>query len=817
MGQSVAVGVHAHTEPGRLVQTVWSLRDGAGDATVVLLPDGPDDELAAALATDPALASLPQWGTAEPLGAPVCFNRLASGTDTAVVILIESGTVLGPGCLSLLVQALARPGPGLAGPSTNRSWNEQAAFGAAGPPDIARTAAQARRRFGSAARSLEPLHSLADFCLAVRREVIEAIGGADEEYGLGPCWEMDYSIRAARAGFRGVWVGAAYAYRYPPTERRRVAEARQMGRSRRLYQDRFCALRLNRLRLDYEDHCRGEACEYFAPADLITVRRALGGGAAGPATQPTPAPAPRHVLPAALPAPAPQPPPGPRPVPGVAVLSLVARSSPLVTAIMPTRQRPDFAVQAARYFLAQDYPAKELLVLEDGAPSLTGRLPEDPRIRYVATRAATRSIGAMRNEACRLADGDIVAHWDDDDWYGPERLSRQVAAIVAGTADITALRHSLILDLPGWRFWRCRPELHQQLFVRDVHGGTLVYRRQVWAEKARFPHCSLAEDAAFLDQAARRGARLQPVDAAGVFVYVRHGANAWGLACGVTGGAAGWEAVPEPDLPPADRAFYAARSAAAPARAGTGVGRGTLLVSCIMPTFDRRAFVPQAVRYFLRQDYPAKELIVVDDGPEPVSGLLPADERIIYRRLESRTILGAKRNVACQLARGPVIAHWDDDDWAAPDRLSVQVAALTSSGADVCGTASLLYYDPATGAAWRFAWPSGLRPWAAGPSLCFARDLWARYPFPEVGIGEDTRFVFSPAVRRIADVSAAACVVGIIHTGNTAPKTVTSAHWTPRPGREAEDLLGDDMSFYRGLPKAAEKVFRGTAGHQVRE
>ena len=182
----VAVGVHAHAKPDRLVQTVWSLRDGgAGDATVVLLPDGPDDELAAAPATDPALASLPQWETAEPLGAPACFNRLASGTDTAVVILIQSGTLLGPGCLSLLVQALDRPGQGLAGPSTNRSWNEQAVFGAAGPPDIARTAAQARRRFGSAARFLEPLHSLADFCLAVRREVIEAIGGADEKTASG--------------------------------------------------------------------------------------------------------------------------------------------------------------------------------------------------------------------------------------------------------------------------------------------------------------------------------------------------------------------------------------------------------------------------------------------------------------------------------------------------------------------------------------------------------------------------------------------------------------------------------------------------------
>ena len=123
------------------------------------------------------------WGTAEPLGPPACFNRLAARTDAAVVVLVESGTVLGPGCLRLLVEALDRPGRGLAGPSTNRSWNEQGVFGRARASDVDWTAALARRRFGSAARTLEPLHSLADFCLAVRRPVIEAIGGADEEYG----------------------------------------------------------------------------------------------------------------------------------------------------------------------------------------------------------------------------------------------------------------------------------------------------------------------------------------------------------------------------------------------------------------------------------------------------------------------------------------------------------------------------------------------------------------------------------------------------------------------------------------------------------
>jgi len=54
------------------------------------------------------------------------------------------------------------------------------------------------------------------------------------------------------------------------------------------------------------------------------------------------------------------------------------------------------------------------------------------------------------------------------------------------------------------------------------------------------------------------------------------------------------------------------------------------LVSCIMPTYNRRAFVPQAIYYFLRQDYPNKELIIVDDGTDEVGDLIPGDERIRY-------------------------------------------------------------------------------------------------------------------------------------------------------------------------------------------
>jgi hypothetical protein len=85
------------------------------------------------------------------------------------------------------------------------------------------------------------------------------------------------------------------------------------------------------------------------------------------------------------------------------------------------------------------------------------------------------------------------------------------------------------------------------------------------------------------------------------------------------------------------------------------------LVSCIMPTHKRPDFVPRALTYFLGQTYPSTELIVVDDWADGVADLMPADPRIRYIRLAARATIGAKRNLACEQARGSIIAHWDDD------------------------------------------------------------------------------------------------------------------------------------------------------------
>jgi len=80
-----------------------------------------------------------------------------------------------------------------------------------------------------------------------------------------------------------------------------------------------------------------------------------------------------------------------------------------------------------------------------------------------------------------------------------------------------------------------------------------------------------------------------------------------------------------------------------------------------MPTYNRRRFVGQAIWYFLRQDYPSRELVIVDDREDAIADLVPNDERIRHVRPEQQLSVGAKRNLACGLDRGNGRRSWPGD------------------------------------------------------------------------------------------------------------------------------------------------------------
>jgi glycosyltransferase involved in cell wall biosynthesis len=169
------------------------------------------------------------------------------------------------------------------------------------------------------------------------------------------------------------------------------------------------------------------------------------------------------------------------------------------------------------------------------------------------------------------------------------------------------------------------------------------------------------------------------------------------------------------------------------------------LVSAIMPTQNRRSFISQAIKSYISQDWPEKELIVVDSGSDRVEDLFAnvPGAKYIYYREENRpeylphTPIGTKRNVACENASGEIIVHWDDDDFSEPKRITDQVMMLKVSGKSVAGYNPIREYSKFTGNVNEYAVPQNM---ACGTSLCYRRDYWKEHKFKNTSFGEDWMF-----------------------------------------------------------------------------
>lgn len=118
------------------------------------------------------------------------------------------------------------------------------------------------------------------------------------------------------------------------------------------------------------------------------------------------------------------------------------------------------------------------------------------------------------------------------------------------------------------------------------------------------------------------------------------------------------------------------------------------LVSVVIPTWNRRDLVRQAIASVAAQSRGDWELIVVDDGSTDGTGAMIEemnDARIRVIELGHSGSVGHLRNVGAQAASAHWIAFLDSDDLWLPDKLKLQLDALGASGAAWCyGACELL-------------------------------------------------------------------------------------------------------------------------------
>lgn len=101
---------------------------------------------------------------------------------------------------------------------------------------------------------------------------------------------------------------------------------------------------------------------------------------------------------------------------------------PLVSAVIPTRNRPELVTRAVRSVAGQTYRNMEIVVVVDGPDRATVQALEDlhePKLRIVALE---QNVGGSeaRNVGARAARGEWVALLDDDDEWFPEKIEKQM-------------------------------------------------------------------------------------------------------------------------------------------------------------------------------------------------------------------------------------------------------------------------------------------------------------------------------------------------------------------------------------------------------
>ena len=91
----------------------------------------------------------------------------------------------------------------------------------------------------------------------------------------------------------------------------------------------------------------------------------------------------------------------------------------------------------------------EWLVLDDSAePSALLARDDDSRLRYFHQRLGA-SIGAKRNALIEAARGEVIVHFDDDDYYAPNYIAEMLSYLN---------RNVDLVKLSGWFTYLCSPE-----------------------------------------------------------------------------------------------------------------------------------------------------------------------------------------------------------------------------------------------------------------------------------------------------------------------------------------------------------------------
>lgn len=115
-----------------------------------------------------------------------------------------------------------------------------------------------------------------------------------------------------------------------------------------------------------------------------------------------------------------------------------------------------------------------------------------------------------------------------------------------------------------------------------------------------------------------------------------------------------------------------------------------ILVSVVMPAYNSREFIGQALDSALIQDVPLEVIVINDCSRDDLDHFMRRyrnDPRVRYIKNEKNLGVAETRNRGVAMARGEYIAFLDSDDIWARDKLKKQLDLIREKDTVICSTA----------------------------------------------------------------------------------------------------------------------------------
>jgi cellulose synthase/poly-beta-1,6-N-acetylglucosamine synthase-like glycosyltransferase len=190
--------------------------------------------------------------------------------------------------------------------------------------------------------------------------------------------------------------------------------------------------------------------------------------------------------------------------------------------IVTCTMRGDFMNNIFENYGRQDYPKKELIiVLNNNKMNIDDWKKEAEKYDNVRVFQVDEKVtlGNCTNYGVEQSRYEIIAKFDDDDYYGPKFLKESVkaffytdAGVVGKRASFVYFKKSKILALRNYKY--------ENQYVKHMDGPTMLIKRDVF-DKVRFADIPRAIDVQFCKDCNKKGIKIYSTDRYH-HVYIRY-------------------------------------------------------------------------------------------------------------------------------------------------------------------------------------------------------------------------------------------------------------------------------------------------------